>query len=245
MNELDVIATLIAATCHDFRHNGFNNLYHMNIQSDIAIIYNGRFTFNFLDVSVLENYHVSETFKTLMKKDHNIFENLRPEEYRVVRRRMIEGILSTDMATHAKNLLSIRSKLESLGIKGGLNVEKLLVPDNASKNFEHQQLILNQCIHTSDLSNPAKLPQVYSRWTELIFLEFFNQGDLEKAKGLPVSMLCDRTTVKVNKSQVGFISFVVLPQFEMMLNIMPEVQPYLDALMSNLKVCDLKAKDEE
>jgi cAMP-specific phosphodiesterase 4 len=196
-------------------------------------------------VSVLENYHVAETYKVLLKKDNNIFENLRPEEYRVVRRRMIEGILSTDMATHSKNLLSMRSKLESFNIKGGQNVDKLLVADNASKNFENQQLILNQCIHTSDLSNPAKIPQVYEKWSELIFQEFFNQGDLEKQNGMPISMLCDRTTVKINKSQMGFINFVVIPQFEMMLNIMPEIQPYLDAVQFNFKACELRAKEEE
>jgi cAMP-specific phosphodiesterase 4 len=196
-------------------------------------------------VSVLENYHVAETYKVLLKKDNNIFENLRPEEYRVVRRRMIEGILSTDMATHSKNLLSMRSKLESFNIKGGQNVDKLLVADNASKNFENQQLILNQCIHTSDLSNPAKIPQVYEKWSDLIFQEFFNQGDLEKQNGMPISMLCDRTTVKINKSQMGFINFVVIPQFEMMLNIMPEIQPYLDAVQVNFKACELRAKEEE
>ncbi len=196
-------------------------------------------------MSVLENYHVSETYKVLLKKDNNIFENLRPEEYRLVRRRMIEGILSTDMATHSKNLLSMRSKLETFNIKSGHNVDKLLVLDNASKNFENQQLILNQCIHTSDLSNPAKIPQVYEKWCDLIFLEFFNQGDLERQKEMPISMLCDRTTVKINKSQVGFINFVVLPQFEMMLNIMPEIQAYLDAVQINLKKCEIKAKEEE
>ena len=143
---------------------------------------------------------MSETFKTLQKTNNNIYENLKPEEYRIVRRRMIEGILATDMASHSKYLLSLKSKLESLEIKDGINVEKLIVPDNHSKNYENQQMILGMCIHTSDLSNPAKLPEVFDKWTQLVFTEFFNQGVLEQSKNMSISMLCDRANTKINKN---------------------------------------------
>jgi cAMP-specific phosphodiesterase 4 len=158
---------------------------------------------------------------------------------------MIEGILATDMAFHAKHLLSMRSKLESLDIKNGLNVDKLIVSDNYSKNFENQQMVLSMCIHTSDLSNPAKLPEVFSKWTKLVYEEFFNQGEIEKTKNMTVSMLCDRKTTKINKSQVGFINFVVLPQFETMLNVIPEIKPYLDGILTNLKIYENLAKEDE
>lgn len=39
---------------HDFKHNGFTNVFHQNSMSDLAIRYN--------DVSVQENFHVAETF---------------------------------------------------------------------------------------------------------------------------------------------------------------------------------------
>lgn len=42
MSNLDVFSTLIAALCHDFRHNGFNNFFHMNALTDIAIEFNGK-----------------------------------------------------------------------------------------------------------------------------------------------------------------------------------------------------------
>jgi len=45
LNQLDIIATLVAAICHDFKHNGLNNMYHMNISSEIAITYNGKIIF--------------------------------------------------------------------------------------------------------------------------------------------------------------------------------------------------------
>lgn len=56
------------------------------------------------------------------------------------------------------------------------------------------------CLHSSDVSIPAREFDVVKEWTYLLFEEFFQQGDLEQSKGLPISMLCDRTTTHVAKS---------------------------------------------
>ncbi|VDK29727.1 unnamed protein product [Anisakis simplex] len=52
---------------------------------------------------------------------------------------------------------------------------------------------------------------MHSRWTEGVLEEFFRQGDLEFSMGLPYSPLCDRHTVHVADSQIGFIDFIVEP----------------------------------
>ncbi len=233
LSSLDVMSTLIASICHDYKHNGYNNAFHVNSGSELALTYN--------DQSVLENFHISETFKTLVKKENNILENLKIEEYKIFRRRLIEGILATDMAQHTKHLVSFNSKMESYNILKGQNLEKLIT-DDLTKNFENQQSVLSMCIHTADLSNPTKIPEVYEKWTELIFLEFFNQGDVEKSKKLPISLLCDRDTTNIPKSQIGFINFVVLPQYLAMWNVIPVIQPYLEALNINLKKNEEKVK---
>lgn len=49
MNNLDVFSTLIAALCHDYKHNGYNNFFHMNSLSDIALDFNGMLKFIFFD----------------------------------------------------------------------------------------------------------------------------------------------------------------------------------------------------
>jgi len=41
---MDILATLLAAACHDFKHNGFNNMFHINAFSEIALNYNGNYT---------------------------------------------------------------------------------------------------------------------------------------------------------------------------------------------------------
>ena len=43
--------------------------------------------------------------------------------------------------------------------------------------------------------------------------EFFQQGDMERAQGLPLSPLMDRTTTAFAPSQINFIEFVVAPLF--------------------------------
>jgi cAMP-specific phosphodiesterase 4 len=41
--------------------------------------------------------------------------------------------------------------------------------------------------------------------------------------GLEITMLCDRKTTNISKSQVGFIDFVVKPYFEALTVILPEM----------------------
>ncbi len=63
LNEYDNLSILVAALCHDFKHDGFNNGYHINASTSRAIAFN--------DQSVQENYHISETFKVLFMQENN------------------------------------------------------------------------------------------------------------------------------------------------------------------------------
>ena len=65
--------------------------------------------------------------------------------------------------------------------------------------------------------------------------EFYAQGDAEKELGIAVSMNCDRRTVSVAKSQVGFITFLVGPVFKALTDYAPHLQPMYDQLQENLK----------
>ena len=52
-------------------------------------------------------------------------------------------------------------------------------------------------VHACDISNCARSFKVVHDWTYLLFEEFFAQGDIEREHGLPISMLCDRSTTSV------------------------------------------------
>ncbi len=182
---------------------------------------------------MLENYHVSEVFKELVLEDHNFLSNLLPEEYRIFRRRMIECILSTDMSNHPKIVSNAKNKLETFEIHDGKNLDKMIFQDNLSKTYENQQIILNLFLHTADISNPFKPASINKVWVDLLFVEFFNQGDAEKNLSLPVSNLCDRTVTDVNKCQIYFINCIAMPTLEICLRINPGIKPFNDCLKDN------------
>jgi len=239
LGQLDGFSILVAAICHDYKHPGTNNLYQINARTKYSLRYN--------DISVLENFHVAQTFKVLKKKETNIFEVLSPEEFRICRRRMIDGILATDMANHQKILTTIKLKIENYEIKEGKNFEKLFDFDEkeAGNLFEAQQNLLNMFLHSSDISNPAKPDKISSLWTERVYGEFFVQGDLEKAKNLPISAFCDRETTNINQAMIGFINFVVMPTINILVTLINEVKEYKDYCKFNLRKHQKGLKNDE
>ena len=226
LGDLDKFAMLVGAICHDLKHTGQNNTFHINTRSKIAMRYN--------DISVLENFHIAQTFKLLSQDQYNILKHFKPEEYRILRRRMIEGIISTDMANHQKVLSATKAKIETYKINKGANFTKIFDVETA-KLFDAQQCILNMCLHTADISNPAKPSKISEGGTAKVYEEFFRQGDMEKKLNMQVSLMCDRETTSINKAMIGFINFVVKPTIDILVNLIPEVSEYGDNIRGNLK----------
>ena len=138
------------------------------------------------------------------------------------------------MAYHQKVLSNVRGKTDLYQIKEGHNFQKMFSQDN-DKLFDEQQIILNMCLHSSDVSNPAKPEHISKAWTTRVYDEFFKQGELEKEKGLPISLLCDRKTTDINKAMIGFINFVVMPSMDMLCNLIPEIRFYSENVRINLR----------
>ena len=62
------------------------------------------------------------------------------------------------------------------------------------------------------------------------------QGDKEKAIGLPVSPLMDRSLRGgMTRSQMGFFNIVGTPMFKALVELFPEAQPILDGVNANYK----------
>lgn len=58
---------------------------------------------------------------------------------------------------------------------------------------------------------------------------------MEKQNNYPVSMLCDRETTNLAKSQKGFLTFIIRPAFELVTKILPRLQFAVDMVDTNLK----------
>jgi hypothetical protein len=234
LNELDYTSFLIAAIIHDYKHPGLTNGFLMNSRNEVAVKYNGKIFYIILDQSVLENYHVAEAFRIIIfNEECNIFSDITLEDYKLMRKRIIECVLATDMTQHAKELNFLKLKVDNFEISKGDNLDKVFSNLDSIALFNTQQEFLNTLLHMADISNPTKPIEVYSGWVERIMDEFWQQGDREKDMKLPISFLCDRTTTKIPNSQIGFIDGIVLPLAKNVVEILPGLGFIIDNINEN------------
>ncbi|ETN99713.1 hypothetical protein RFI_37754 [Reticulomyxa filosa] len=102
----DEFGGYVAAMVHDVGHDGFNNAFHLATASNLALLYG--------DASLLENYHVSETFRILSQTDCNWMQShpLSVRRYLGVLIRQI--ILGTDMKHHGTNMANLNEIVKVL-----------------------------------------------------------------------------------------------------------------------------------
>ncbi|KAF9572937.1 hypothetical protein EC968_009243 [Mortierella alpina] len=98
---------------------------------------------------------------------------------------------------------------------------------------EQRQNLCNCLLHAADISNAVKPWTVCKRWSDLVVQEFFRQGDIEKAQGLPVSPNMDRNQHNQPQISLGFGDFVVQPYFEAFVDLLPDASPVLTSLTNN------------
>ncbi|KEP64788.1 UNVERIFIED_CONTAM: 3'5'-cyclic nucleotide phosphodiesterase domain-containing protein [Hammondia hammondi] len=189
----DRALVVVAGLCHDIGHPGRNNALFINALDPVAVLYN--------DKSVLENYHSCLTFKTLELADCDIFFSLRTKDYHMVRSLIIDLILATDMKNHFETVSRFRVRRNALDFDL-----------SSEEDFWFAVKIIMKC---ADLSH-CSVPWVqHFQWCQRLSVEFYDQGDEEVARHLPMSPLCDREKhSEVAKSQLGFMSFVAVPLFE-------------------------------
>lgn len=101
-------------------------------------------------------------------------------------------------------------------------------------NYTDRIQVLENLVHCADLSNPTKPLSLYRRWVDLLMEEFFQQGDREREAHMDISPMCDRHSATIEKSQVGFIDYIVHPLWETWADLVhPDAQDILDTLEEN------------
>jgi hypothetical protein len=222
---LDLLGIIISAMGHDLGHPGYNNGYHVNARTELALTYN--------DISCLENYHTSFLFRILSNEENNIFEKLNTQNYKNIRKRMISQILATDMANHGEAVSLIRAKIKASEDEGEERFN--LLSGNEKTKFDEQQILLNYLIHAADLGHNCKKFEISIEWVKLLTEEFWLQGDMEKAKGIPVSFLCDRDKIDIPSSQVGFLKGFILTTFDCLVAMFPSLNYTMENANNNIK----------
>ena len=207
VDNIDICSLILSCMCHDFKHFGLNNNFLKLTKHKLAIRYN--------DISILENMHISETFKLINSNpDCNIFFDVDKTTYEKMRKKMISCVLSTDMFYHSNHTQFMKDLIAKKDIKQ-----------------EDNQQYMNLLIHAADISNPTKPFNIYLKWAKLVLEEFCQQGDKEKALGLVCTS--DRKKVKLNTNQIGFIDYVVEDFVSSFVKIFPSLKFLHDNLVDN------------
>ncbi|XP_031549446.1 high affinity cGMP-specific 3',5'-cyclic phosphodiesterase 9A-like, partial [Actinia tenebrosa] len=207
LTKQDILILLTACICHDLDHPGYNNTYQINARTELPIRYN--------DISPLENHHAAIAFDILGRPECNIFANISNERFKKIRQEIIMLILATDMARHSEIVENFKSKLDTFDF-------------NNDEYLKSLKMILIKCC---DISNEVRPMEVSEPWVDCLLEEYFLQSDREKGEGLPVAPFMDRDKVTKATAQIGFIKFVLVPLFESLSKLFPQIEePMLTAL---------------
>ncbi|CAH1242735.1 PDE4D [Branchiostoma lanceolatum] len=216
--DLEILASIFASAIHDVDHPGVNNQFLIVTSSELAILYN--------DESCLENHHLAVAFKLLQEENCDIFCNLSKKQRSTLRKMVIDMVLATDMSKHMSLLADLKTMVETKKVAGS----GVLLLDNYTDRIQ----VLQNMVHCADLGNPTKPLELYRQWLDKLMNEFYHQGDRERNKQLEISAMCDRHNASVEKSQVGFIDFIVHPLWETWADLVhPDAQSILDQLEEN------------
>jgi cAMP-specific phosphodiesterase 4 len=229
MQPWEVLAMVFAALVHDYRHPATSNNFEAATLSERAMIYN--------DISVLENYHLSESFKVTRDPAFAIFEGMEMTTYQQMRGMVVELVLATDLKQHFAILASAR---EAFGrVEKDQTFSSRMLLTLAFKAVSqvlcvfHTHLVFSSSIksHTrtctnhitqADVAHAAKVSSLHEAWSDRIMQEFFLQGDRERNLGLKISPFMDSRCKQLGKCQTGFIDFLCAPLFQLLAQAMAD-----------------------
>jgi 3',5'-cyclic-nucleotide phosphodiesterase len=210
----ELFTLLTAAICHDTNHPGLNNVFNVKAETPLGILYK--------ETSVLEIHHVHESFPIIQRSDIDLFGSFQGHALSKVWSLFINLILATDMARHFEIVKRSQAALDA-----GTFV--ITEP-------EFRLLGLQLVMKVADISNVSRPFELADRWCDILNVEFFHQGDLEKEIGIGLtSPLNDRTSSNKPKSQIGFYNFICIPLYTVLARVDPSLQILVDAVRANLE----------
>jgi hypothetical protein len=210
----EIFTLLLSAICHDTNHEGLNNTFMLKAETPLGILFKNQ--------SVMEMHHLTESIPILSRPDIDLFKALDSSGRKRAWSLFIQIILSTDMARHSEVVKGAQAVLDEGTFDLG--------------NEEHRLLGLELLIKVADISNVSRPFEIADKWCNILNVEFWRQGDLEKEEGIGLtSPLNDRESSNKPKSQIGFYTFVCIPLYTVVARVFPPLQENLEAVKSNLE----------
>lgn len=208
-----LFGVILSAVVHDVDHPGNTNMFEINSQSQLALLYN--------DQSVLENHHCSTAFQLMRKPTSNIFAQLDKNVALEMRKIIVSCVMATDMSVHFE-LVEETKKI----VAGG---------DSSFTDSQDQMFLCKLLVHSADLSNPVRPFHITQAWARRISAEFNLQIAMEQELDLPVlNFMITPDDKALCKNETGFASFVVAPMWRSLSGLFPGLLPLVRQLDSNL-----------
>ncbi|XP_065136382.1 cGMP-dependent 3',5'-cyclic phosphodiesterase isoform X1 [Paramisgurnus dabryanus] len=211
LEDIEMLALFVSCMCHDLDHRGTNNSFQVASQSVLAALYSS-------EGSVMERHHFAQAIAILNTHGCNIFEKFSRKDYQRMLDLMREIILATDLAHHLRICKDLQ-RMANVGYN--------------SKNQTHRSLLLCLLMTSCDLSDQTKGWKTTRKIAELIYKEFFSQGDLEKAMGNRPSEMMDREKAYIPELQISFMEHIAMPVYKLLQEICPRSAELYERVAAN------------
>ncbi|KAJ2404349.1 hypothetical protein J3F80_004943 [Coemansia sp. RSA 2526] len=116
-----------------------------------------------------------------------------------------------------------------------MHVRRSISMSDALLDSTQRQSFINILLHAVDVFNPVLPWPMCKKWSDLMNMESFNQGDLEKQLSLPLSPNMDRETTDQRQVSLDFGNIIIRPFFTEMVSLFPVDDILLPTLESNLQ----------
>ncbi|KAL1260341.1 hypothetical protein QQF64_008168, partial [Cirrhinus molitorella] len=211
LQDIEILALFVSCMCHDLDHRGTNNSFQVASQSVLAALYSS-------EGSVMERHHFAQAIAILNTQGCNIFEKFSRKDYQRMLDLMRDIILATDLAHHLRIFKDLQ-KMADVGYN--------------PRNRTHRSLLLCLLMTSCDLSDQTKGWKTTRKIAELIYKEFFSQGDLEKAMGNRPSEMMDREKAYIPELQISFMEHIAMPIYKLLQEIFPRSAELYERVAAN------------
>nr|XP_034971256.1 cGMP-dependent 3',5'-cyclic phosphodiesterase [Zootoca vivipara] len=211
LEDIEIFALFISCMCHDLDHRGTNNSFQVASKSVLAALYSS-------EGSVMERHHFAQAIAILNTHGCNIFDHFSRKDYQRMLDLMRDIILATDLAHHLRIFKDLQ-KMAEVGYD--------------PKNKQHHSLLLCLLMTSCDLSDQTKGWKTTRKIAELIYKEFFSQGDLEKAMGNRPMEMMDREKAYIPELQISFMEHIAMPIYKVLNDLFPKSAELYERVASN------------
>uniref|UniRef100_A0A8C9QB13 Phosphodiesterase n=1 Tax=Spermophilus dauricus TaxID=99837 RepID=A0A8C9QB13_SPEDA len=207
LEDIEIFALFISCMCHDLDHRGTNNSF------QVASV---RPALPKQEPSLM--HHFAQAIAILNTHGCNIFDHFSRKDYQRMLDLMRDIILATDLAHHLRIFKDLQ-KMAEVGY------------DRTNK--QHHRLLLCLLMTSCDLSDQTKGWKTTRKIAELIYKEFFSQGDLEKAMGNRPMEMMDREKAYIPELQISFMEHIAMPIYKLLQDLFPKAAELYERVASN------------